>query len=203
MNYPVPLDLSEALDDLRVFSDLTLHWTTKINLIGSGSSSDIWERHILDSAQVFHVKQIDGGEHIDIGSGGGFPGLVIAILNKAHQLPVATTLIESDQRKAIFLRTVIRTLNLNARVIVNRIENVRPLSGDILTARAVAPLPKLLGFVERHISSHGTVLLLKGKNWQDEVKDSREIWDFSLIPHQSRTNSDSRILQIEGLVRVQ
>jgi 16S rRNA (guanine527-N7)-methyltransferase len=195
MNYPVPLDLSEALDDLRVFSDLTLHWTTKINLIGSGSSSDIWERHILDSAQVFHVKQIDGGEHID--------GLVIAILNKAHQLPVATTLIESDQRKAIFLRTVIRTLNLNARVIVDRIENVRPLSGDILTARAVAPLPKLLGFVERHISSHGTVLLLKGKNWRDEVRDSREIWDFSLIPHQSRTNSDSRILQIEGLVRVQ
>lgn len=203
MNYPDLLDLSHAKDDLEMFVQLTLRWTKKINLIGNRTSPEIWERHVLDSVQVFHVKQKSIGHHVDIGSGGGFPGLVVAILNKAYRPSVATTLVEVDQRKATFLRTVIRTLNLNARVIVGRIEDVEPLSADLLTARALAPLPKLLNFVERHMSMDGRAFLWKGKNWKQEIEDSKSNWSFLVKSHQSRTNSDSRILEIERLCRVQ
>lgn len=203
MNYPDLLDFSQAKDDLEMFVYLTLRWTKKINLIGNRSSSEIWERHILDSVQVFHVKQMSVGHHVDIGSGGGFPGLVVAILNKAYRPLVETTLVEADQRKATFLRTSIRTLNLNARVIVGRIENVEPLSADLLTARALAPLPKLLYFVERHMSMDGRAFLWKGKSWKQEVEDSKIDWSFSVKTHKSKTNFDSRILEVERLCRVQ
>nr|WP_227269172.1 16S rRNA (guanine(527)-N(7))-methyltransferase RsmG [Roseobacter sp. H9] len=191
----------ETLSRLGVLHDLLVKWNAKINLISKSSIPDIWNRHIWDSAQI--VPLIDQADlWVDIGSGGGFPGLVVAIyaLEKNPECHVA--MIESDQRKAVFLRTVIRELNLNASVKVQRIEALAPMQADVLSARALADLDRLLGFADRHLARNGSALFLKGERWEKEVQSARESWSFELTAHRSITSPEAAILQIKEIQRV-
>ena len=191
----------ETLEKLQAFSDLVLKWTPKINLISKQSAQDIWARHIVDSAQLFELAP-SFQKWVDLGSGGGFPGIVISILGQEGDAEREFILVESDQRKGAFLRTAIRELDLNARVITKRIEDVPPLGADILSARALADLRTLLSFAERHLKPDGIALFPKGAQWQAEDKDARAEWSYHCDAITSKTNPDAAILKIKDIKRV-
>ncbi|MEP5731257.1 MAG: 16S rRNA (guanine(527)-N(7))-methyltransferase RsmG [Sulfitobacter sp.] len=190
----------ETSDRLDVFVELVQKWTKSINLISKSSLPEIWERHIVDSAQL-HELAPDSGHWVDIGSGGGFPAIVIAILSLDSGTRTMT-LIESDQRKAVFLRTAIRELELNAKVIADRIENIESLNADILSARALADLTALLEHGERQMAPHGIALFPKGANWKNEVEDARNQWSFGVEHIKSKTNPKAAVLKVKDITRV-
>ncbi|MCV3270014.1 16S rRNA (guanine(527)-N(7))-methyltransferase RsmG [Roseobacter sinensis] len=191
----------ETLERLGRYHDLLLKWSSRINLISKSSTFDVWNRHIWDSAQVYRLAD-SKMRWADLGSGGGLPGVVLAILTKENAPDTTFTLVESDVRKATFLRTVIRELDLNATVIVSRIEAATPLDAQVLTARALADLSDLLSFAQRHLSPDGQALFLKGETWEKEVETARESWSFELAAHKSKTNPNAAILEVREIERV-
>lgn len=190
----------ETTDDLRAFADLTAKWTTKINLIAKSTIPDIWNRHIIDSAQILQ-HGIGQSHWVDLGSGGGFPGIVIAIMAKELSPKTKFTLIESDARKCTFLRTAIRELDLNAYVLTQRIENSETQGADVVSARALASIFDLLPHLERHLNPDGQALLMKGRTYVDELAGIRDDWAFDLTEYPSITDPDSRILSLKRITR--
>lgn len=191
----------ETLDKLKAFVALVEKWTVKINLISKASIPHIWNRHIVDSAQLFELAPKQG-HWVDIGSGGGFPGVVLAILASENPDPLRFTLVESDQRKCAFLRTASRELDLGVTVRSERIESIEPLKADILTARALADLSDLLGFADRHLLPTGLALFPKGAQWKKEDREARKLWSYDCEPVKSKTSADAAILSIKEIARV-
>lgn len=189
----------ETMADLEAFGDLVTKWTPTINLIARGTIEQIWDRHIVDSAQLYRFAPENYSKWVDIGSGGGFPGIVMAILGKALQPAARFILIESDQRKATFLRTAARALELPVEVIAQRIENTPQQTADVVSARALASLSGLLPLVERHLKTDGLALLHKGRQSGQEVADAQTNWSFDLEDHVSITDPESRILAIRRI----
>lgn len=195
------LDVSrETLDQLNALVALVEHWTRRINLISPDSEGDIWTRHIIDSLQIYPLAP-DFAHWVDLGSGGGFPGLVIAIVAGEKNPGSRFTLIESDARKSVFLRTAIRELSLAAKVETQRIELAAPQNGDVVSARALAALPGLMPMVKRHIAADGTALLMKGERYGAELDAIRADWHFDLTEYPSITHPTSRILSFKGITR--
>lgn len=191
----------ETLDQLAAFRALVEKWNPKINLVSKKSLPEIWDRHILDSAQVFSSTDAKGS-WVDLGSGGGFPGIVVAILSKDADADLNITLVESDQRKSAFLRSAIRELKLNAKVIADRIENIEPLNANIISGRALADLDLLLEYAQRHVSSNGVALFPKGRTWKNEHEQAQRRWSYTLDVIKSKTDADAAILKIKDIVRV-
>lgn len=191
----------ETIDCLRNFEALVLKWTKKINLVSAGDAHQIWERHILDSVQVYSLAP-DVGDWVDIGSGGGFPGIVAAIMAKDAAPYRAFTLVDSDQRKCAFLRTAARELALNVKVTAERVENLPPLNASVLSARALDDLTGLLGYAERHLAADGTAIFPKGSRWKSEHEEAMKKWSYDLKIIKSETNPDATILKIKELTRV-
>ena len=190
----------ETEAQLASFVDLVARWTPRINLISRSSLPEIWIRHIIDSVQVFTLAG-PGDLWVDIGSGGGFPGIVAAICAREARPDMRFVLIESDQRKAAFLRTAIRELGLNAEVIAKRIADAPPQGADIVSARALADLTALLDHADRHLGPGGIALFPKGESWQKELAAARRAWQFEAEAITSLTNRDSVILCIKGISR--
>ena len=195
------LDVSrETVDRLHAFADLTRKWTPRINLIAKGTVNEIWDRHIVDSAQLFSFAPDDFHHWVDLGSGGGFPGVVMAVI-AAEKVPDARfTLIESDQRKATFLRTAIRELDLSATVLAERIESAPPQKGDVVSARALASLDALMPLIRRHLSDDGICLLHKGRQAAQEIADASQSWVFDLEERPSLTDPEARLLAIKRIL---
>ena len=191
----------ETIDRLEAFSTLTVKWTMKINLISKPSVPDIWNRHIIDSAQIFPYAR-EAVHWVDIGSGGGFPAIVLAIMAKEIAPLTKFTLIESDARKCTFLRTAIREFDLNAYVMTQRIEDVEAQYADVVSARALGGLPDLLPHIKRHISPTGSALLMKGRKYASELESVSDDWDFDLVEYPSITDPESRILLLKRITRV-
>ncbi|MEP3883034.1 MAG: 16S rRNA (guanine(527)-N(7))-methyltransferase RsmG, partial [Lentilitoribacter sp.] len=189
----------ETYDLLNVYASLLEKWNPRINLVSKSTLDDLWSRHIVDSAQLFELAPQDVDHWVDLGSGGGFPGMVIAILAKELRPDMKVTLVESDQRKCAFLRTVSRETNCNATVHSKRIEALEPQNADILSARALADLNMLLGFAERHLKSSGICLFPKGLTWEKELKTAQDSWQFSHQVNTSEINADSVVLRIEEI----
>lgn len=189
----------ETIQNLEHFAALVTKWTPKINLIAKGSVPDIWDRHIIDSVQLYRFAPKVYEKWADLGSGGGFPGIILAILAKEKQPNAHFTLIESDQRKSTFLRTAARELRLSITVIPERIEQTAPLGADVVSARALAPLPSLLPLVGRHMRDGGICLLHKGKQAAQEVADAKNDWSFDLEDHASMTDPEARLLVIQRI----
>lgn len=195
------LDVSrETLDRLTTYVELVKRWNPKINLVSRKSLEDIWNRHILDSVQVFRCAT-SFRIWADLGSGGGFPGMVCAIMAADEAPQVRFQFVESDQRKSAFLRNVARECGVHCEVISKRIEAVDPLGVDILSARALADLKTLLSFCDRHLSESGLALLPKGANWKKEMDEAREEWKFDAEPITSLTEPQAVILKIKGVSR--
>ncbi|MGH1576105.1 16S rRNA (guanine(527)-N(7))-methyltransferase RsmG [Planktotalea sp.] len=197
------LDVSrETYERLQTYSDLLKKWNPKINLVSKGTIDDLWERHIVDSAQIFELRNNSAKRWVDLGSGGGFPGLVIAILAMEFAPSMKVTLVESDKRKSAFLRTVSRETGCEANIVAERIENVPPLNADVLSARALADLDALLGFAKLHLEAKGTCLFPKGHTWEKEVDKAHESWRFSCEITKSQTQDQAVILKIEEIEHV-
>lgn len=189
----------ETFEMLRAYEALVLKWTKRINLVSKSDTAHLWDRHVLDSAQVFDIAPTST-HWVDIGSGGGFPGVVCAIMAKG--VPDSSfTFIDSDARKCTFLRTAIREFGLNAQVLSERIEHVAPQRADVLTARALDDLSGLLEFAERHLSSSGVGIFPKGSNWKKEHEAARQRWSYKFDPIKSTTNPDAIIMKIKELRR--
>ncbi len=189
------LDVSrETLARLDLFATLFLRWNRRINLISRADEPRLWDRHIADALQLLPL--LGPGTIADLGSGGGFPGLILAI---ATSRPV--TLIESDTRKAAFLREAARETGANASVVISRIEDVT-LAADIVTARALAPMPKLLGLAYPLLAKGGACLFLKGASAEQELTDCRGAWDMVVERHPSRIDRQGCILRLSEVSRV-
>jgi 16S rRNA (guanine527-N7)-methyltransferase len=197
------LDVSrETLDALKYFEDLVVLWNPAINLISNSSVSDLWSRHIVDSAQLFLFTLPDEGLWLDVGSGGGFPGIVVSIVAKELAPSLRVVLVESDNRKCVFLRTVIRELGLSVKVINDRIENVKLDDVVYLSARALRNLNSLLFIVENNVSRETVCVFPKGRSYKKELVESQKNWKFDFNLIDSNTSEDSKVIVLKGLERV-
>lgn len=191
----------ETLARLKTYEALLRKWNPVINLVSRATLDDVWDRHFLDSAQLIDLAGRAWKTWADLGSGGGFPGLVVAILSAEQRPDARIILVESDRRKAAFLQTVAHETGLTPQVIADRAETVPPLSADVVSARALAPLGKLLPYAERHLSATGTALFPKGANHQAELHQALETWRFSYEATASVTDSAAVVYAIKGIAR--
>ena len=202
MEFDFAFDLGvsrETIDRLKVFEKLVLKWSKTINLISKGDQHRIWERHIVDSLQIYPLLPKNIENYVDFGSGGGFPGFVLSILLNAADLQTSIHLVESDKRKSAFLRTVNRELSLNVRVYSSRIEGLKLQQVDVITARAVAPLDILLRLSSLHINKNTICIFPKGKNWKKEVKKAQKQWKFDLEVIKSKTQPGAVVLKVGSI----
>ncbi len=189
----------ETLARLEAYGALLRKWNPRINLVSRRSLDDLWRRHMLDSIQL--LRHIDPnsvkGPWLDLGSGAGFPGLVLAIAGVGDM-----HLVESDGRKCAFLSEAARIMATEVTVHNDRIESLPPFGAAVITARAFAPLAKLLSWAHPHLVSSGQILLLKGQDVDVELTEARKYWMMAhrLIP--SVTDETGSILQLTEITRV-
>ena len=191
----------ETSDKLTLFANIVEKWTPRINLISKASVPYIWQRHIEDSIQIYSLVP-PVSSWVDLGSGGGFPAIVVALLAQQDGRNSKFTLVESDQRKCVFLRTAIRELGLKVEVLNDRIENIPPLEANVVSARALAELPLLIGLASRHMKSDGIAIFPKGKNWKVEDAKARKSWAYSNESIPSKTDPSAAILKIKEIKHV-
>jgi len=193
----VPRETSERLDE---FLKLVRKWNKKINLLSDKDESRIWQRHMLDSIQLANVS-CDPKNWVDLGSGGGFPAIPMSIVWAGQNNPHKLHLVESDLRKAAFLRTCIRELGLPAEVHAIRIEDLVSEKATLITARALSKLEKLLWYCDGLLGTCGTALFPKGKTWVEELEKAEKSWNFSHEIIRSDTDSKSVVLRIRDVTR--
>lgn len=196
------LDVSrETSQRLSALVALLIKWNATINLVSKDTVEHVWQRHVVDSGQIFKLG--DSAQiWADLGSGGGFPGLVVAALAAEKAPHMQVILVESDQRKAAFLRQAAQSLGLATTVIAERIEGVAPLNASVVSARALAPLSQLCGFAHRHLAVGGTAIFLKGRSHAEELAKARESWNFSLESRPSITDPLAQVLVLREIVYV-
>lgn len=174
-------------------------WRRKINLIGPAEFDQIWSRHVLDSWQL---RSLIGERDriVDLGSGSGFPALVLAAGFDSESSHI--TLIESVGKKCAFLRSAITAADLSASVVQGRVEAVSGVQADCVTARAFAPLPRILEYSEKWFADGAYGVFPKGRKWQEELTDAMECWRFAYEAIPSKTG-DGAILKISEVSRVE
>jgi 16S rRNA (guanine527-N7)-methyltransferase len=193
----------ETSERIGIFENLLRRWSRRINLVSRGSLDDFERRHLMDSHQLLSLAPPGAKHWADLGSGGGFPGLVVAIIMVDSAPDMRMTLIESDRRKAAFLVTAAQAVGIaaNVQVIAERIERTPPLDAEVVSARALAPLDRLLGLAERHLSSTGTCLFPKGLMHAKEVAEARQSWQFECNSIPSLTEPGAAILRIPAPIQ--
>ena len=195
----------ETILALSRYADLLAHWQRSTNLVAPSTLPQLWSRHLADSAQLLDLAP-DARLWLDLGSGGGFPGLVIALL-RAHRPDFEMHLVESNQKKCAFLAEVARTtktpVDIHAMRIEEFAENAQSLRPDVVSARALAPLPALLALAEPFFEEGTRGLFLKGRETKAEIDAAHGQWTFDLSLHRSLTANDARIVEVTNLRRRQ
>ncbi|MEO0622074.1 MAG: 16S rRNA (guanine(527)-N(7))-methyltransferase RsmG [Pseudomonadota bacterium] len=185
----------ETCERLETFAALLTRWTKRINLIAPKTLDTLWSRHIADSAQLWTLRPDACDTWLDLGSGGGLPGLVIAAI-AAEETRIQITLVESDGRKSAFLATAAREMNLSPTIVTERIESLRLPKSSVISARALAPLPKLLELAAPHAAPETVFLFPKGRNARSELTEAQRHWHIEQTEIASRTEADATILKI-------
>jgi len=186
----------ETLARLEAYTELLTRWSARINLIGRDTIADLWRRHILDSAQLSAFVPSPAHSMIDLGSGAGLPGLVLAILG----VP-GVELVEADSRKCAFLREAVRITETDAVIRPCRIEAVPRHPVDVVTARACAPLDRLVGLAEPFLGPDSECLFLKGERIEQELTIAREGWTMTVSASQSRSDPRGVVLSLQQVAR--
>ena len=187
---------------LKEYEKLLFKWNAKINLVSRSTLDNFWNRHVLDSAQFLSSVSEKAGKWVDLGSGGGLPGLVVAILSDEIEPVNKLFLVEADVRKAVFLKTVCRELGLKVEVYNNRIEELPPISANIVSARALAPLKTLCLYAKNHLEKDGVAVFAKGENWKAELVEAQKKWIFSYEAVKSTLHEGSVVLVLRGIKSV-
>lgn len=187
---------------LKEYEKLLFKWNAKINLVSRSTLDNFWNRHVLDSAQFLSSVSEKAGKWVDLGSGGGLPGLVVAILSDEIEPVNKLFLVEADARKAVFLKTVCRELGLKVEVYNNRIEELPPISANIVSARALAPLKTLCLYAKNHLEKDGVAVFAKGENWKAELVEAQKKWIFSYEAVKSTLHEGSVVLVLRGIKSV-
>ena len=191
----------ETMADMDAYVSLLLKWNKTINLVSRSTEQDIWDRHVQDSLQLW--SQVPRSDLLlDMGSGGGLPGIILGICAKHDPRVQKITLIEADIRKSTFLQTAIRELRLTGSVLSRRISECPPLNAGVITARALADLDALLGFCDRHLAPGGVAIFPKGARADQEIADAEKNWKFDLERVPSVTDPNAVILKIGDITRV-
>lgn len=190
----------ETLARLTEYGDILRHWQKSVNLVGRVTLTDIWRRHMLDSAQLIPHMPENTREIVDLGSGAGFPGLVLAIM-----LDRPVHLVEATGKKAAFLREAARVTGAPVTVHNCRIEALEPWPVDLITARALAPMGKLLSYAEPFLAQNRApppvCLFLKGARVEQELTEARKSWKMTVDRFPSMTDPEGRVLRIQDLKR--
>ncbi|MEX3017299.1 16S rRNA (guanine(527)-N(7))-methyltransferase RsmG [Gymnodinialimonas hymeniacidonis] len=187
----------ETLERLETYHTLLLKWQPTINLVAPATLGEAWQRHFVDSAQLFeHIP--DGAERwLDLGSGGGFPGLVLAAMGAEANTPLTVTLVESDIRKCGFLREVGRAMGVKVNILSRRISEVPNQSADVISARALSGLDKLVDHAKPHLGANTRLLFPKGSAWREELETLPARWQTICEPIPSLTHDDAVILKFD------
>ena len=190
----------ETITSLKKYESYLIKSNKTLNLIGESTINEIWIRHFLDSSQVIDFIDENQKDLIDLGSGAGFPGLVIAILAKDRKIPLNVKLIEKSPKKAYFLKEIINILNLNAEVLnLNVLKLPKNLEADLIIARAFKPLKIILPFIDKNTQNWQKIFLFLGKTGQVELLQASKRWDIKYKQRMSITSSDSIVLEINKL----
>ena len=187
----------ETIEKLLIYEKLILNAQEKYNLVGKSTLSQVWLRHFADSAKIFQIiedrydkSKKDPISFADIGSGAGFPGVVISLMLEAKHMIVRTILIDSNKKKSIFLENVKKKMELSYIVLNKRSESVEE-KFDIITARAVTSIKKFLDINYNLFKKDSIIILLKGKTWREEIKESKKKWKFQFNVVKNNNQLDS------------
>ena len=191
----------ETLKGFYEYKTLLSKWNEKINLVSKNTLVDIWERHFLDSGQIIKHVESSGKRWVDVGSGAGFPGLVVALLLRDRKIDCNLVLVEKNPKKGFFLNEVIRKLILNVEVVNDNIYTLEPLNADILTARAFSELNNLIEISFRHRKKEGLCLFLKGENYRFELDKTLNYWFFDYDVVDSLSSSSGKIISVKKIFK--
>ena len=192
----------ETITSLKKYENYLIKSNKTLNLIGKSTINQIWIRHFLDSSQVIDFINKNERDLVDLGSGAGFPGLVIAIMAKDRKIPLKVKLIEKSPRKALFLREIIKSLNLKVGVLnLNVLEQPGKLEADLISARAFKPLKIILQFLDRNTEKWKKIFLFLGKTGQDELLQASKSWHIKYKQRMSVTSNDSIVIEINKLTK--
>ena len=185
----------ETIEQLEAYVKLLRLWNRTTNLVGAGSLNEVWARHVLDSAQLWDLVDLEEGPLFDLGSGAGFPGMVLAILGCRR-----VTLIESNKKKCLFLTHVSRTLGLSVSVVNSRVEGYKPEQrAKFVTSRALASVKTLIRYSQPLVSKDGKCFFWKGKNSDQELTEAKNSWSMEIEKFSSITSVEGKILAISKL----
>ena len=190
----------ETIISLNEYEKLLLEANKDLNLIGKSTEKNIWTRHFLDSFQVIDFIDKNDKSLIDLGSGAGFPGLILALAAKDRKIPLKVKLVEKSPKKAKFLNEIIDELNLNVEVLhLNILEQKKKIEIDILTARAFKPLNIILELMHSKVKNWKKIFIFQGKSGDREVLQASKLWDIQYKKRMSVTSKDSFVLEISDL----
>ena len=184
----------ETVLRLEIYANELVRWQQTVNLVGESTLAILWQRHMLDSLQLLRLLPDEPSPLVDLGSGAGFPGLALAIAGVPD-----VHLVEADSRKAAFLAEVARLTDTEITLHTKRIEHVAPVVAGVVTARALAPLPLLLGHAARFSGPETVGLFHKGRDWRRELTDTREAWTMDIRCEPSIVEPESVIMRVEHL----
>ena len=189
----------ETINSLNYYEDLLLNNNKKFNLISKNTEKIIKTRHILDSAQV--IDFIDKNSKIcaDLGTGAGFPGIVLSILFKERKYPIRIDLYEKSPKKCQFLSQVVKKLDLNAIVLEKNVLNQKNLNADTIVSRAFKPIQSIFEIVTKNFVDCKNLILFLGKNGKQALLDASKVWEFEYKEQRSKTSDDSFIVNIKGI----
>ena len=192
----------ETLTSLMKYEELLLEGNKSLNLIGSSTTNYIWHRHFLDSVQAIDFIDKNQKTLVDLGSGAGFPGLVISVIAKDRKIPLKIKIIEKSKKKVIFLKKVISELKLNSDVINQNVEDEKfCFDDDTFVARAFKPVPKILELIHNKAQNLKKIIIFLGKNGMSELLQASKNWDIKYKQSMSVTSNDSFIIEINKLLK--
>ena len=189
----------ETFDKLKHYQSMLIEWQDKFNLVSSSTLEDAWNRHFLDSAQLFSLIPNQAKILYDFGSGAGFPGMVLAIMANEKMPNLQVSLIESTTKKTLYLNAVKAETNTNVTILNDRIEKLRLPQADVITSRAMASLTELLGYAYRFCKKESLCIFPKGKKYAEELAEAHKHWKFKCQIIASSQSDEGKILVITDL----
>lgn len=189
----------ETMERLELFHTLLQQWQKTINLVAPSTLEGAWSRHFVDSAQIFQLAPEGATHWLDLGSGGGFPGLVVAAMARDTRANLTVTLVESDIRKCGFMREAARKMDVSVNILPHRIADIPPQSADVISARALSNLSNLIDHAKPHMMPDTCLLFPKGSTYRSELESLPTDWQIKAEHIASLTDPEAVVLRFRNV----